>query len=276
MTYRELESNYTQIPNPILDALGEMSESELKLTMCLVRYTFGYHEEKAQMTYEIMQERTGMSRGAVYRAIELVEKRGFFRRGRRSFWFVNSSEFELCYVKGLGKGSNSERKSAGKSSKSEPTKRKSKKNTTAAACAMEFYQNNIGGIGRDLTIKIKTAVQMHTEQTVLDAMQEAVDNNVLKWNYVDAILRNWEENGRVKPALNGHKSNGAVLNDAAIWDTVLQHARRGDSKFSDPVVTTAVRAFGWPKLQNIKPGDENFHRKEFLRIYHEQSTAATP
>jgi hypothetical protein len=75
----------------------------------------------------------------------------------------------------------------------------------------------------------------------------------------------------VKPSANG---NGHT-NDSNIWDTVLQYARRGDSGFTDQQMVTAVRAFGWRKLQDIKPGDENFYRKEFMRIYHEQSATTT-
>jgi hypothetical protein len=79
-----------------------------------------------------------------------------------------------------------------------------------------------------------------------------------------------------QPSTNGHRANGrASPDDGNIWDTVLQYARRGDSGFTDPAMKTAVRAFGWRKLQDIKPGDENFYRKEFMRIYHEQSATTT-
>lgn len=62
----------------------------------------------------------------------------------------------------------------------------------------------------------------------------------------------------------------ANADDTDVWELALQHARRGDSSFSDPALKAAVRAFGWRKLQDIKAGDENFYRKEFMRIYHDQ------
>lgn len=77
---------------------------------------------------------------------------------------------------------------------------------------------------------------------------------------------NWSD---VQPSPNGNHANGAA-SDGAIWDTVLSHARRGDPNFTDPTLKTAVRVFGWRKLQEIKPGSENFYRKDFLRVYHEQ------
>lgn len=85
---------------------------------------------------------------------------------------------------------------------------------------------------------------------------------------------NWQPGD--KAGENGHHSNG---NGAAahgdVWDKVLAHARRGDPNFTDPALKAAVIAFGWPKLQSIPTGDENFYRKDFMRIYHEQSATTS-
>jgi len=87
---------WTKTPNGILDAVPDMSEIEVKLTMVLVRATFGYHRDEVKMTYDDMQEATNIrGRASITRAINLVEKRGFFVRGRKSMWTVNSSIFEL-------------------------------------------------------------------------------------------------------------------------------------------------------------------------------------
>lgn len=224
MTYQEPEQNYTKIPNPILDVMGEMSESELKLTMCLVRYTFGYHTDRAQMTYELMQERTGMSRGGVYRAIELVEERGFFRRGRKSFWFINSSLFELCYVNNTGKSSDtelqkstnsseSERKYAGKSSKSEPNKRKEIKEKEINTYMPAF----------DLNEQFKTALAQVAKETLTPGFNEKKYEDaafaLIGWDadlsQVAGFTDYWKQNG-------WHNGKPALTNIVNHWQDYLQ------------------------------------------------------
>lgn len=86
--------NFTRTPNPILDQLPEMDKSELKLTMLLVRLTFGYsengrHREEVKLTFDDMCQALNVARGTINRAVQLVEDRGFFRRGRRSTWVLD-------------------------------------------------------------------------------------------------------------------------------------------------------------------------------------------
>ena len=54
----------------------------------------------------------------------------------------------------------------------------------------------------------------------------------------------------------------------------LDHASRGDANFPDDRLKTAVRLFGWTRLQQMQQGKENFYRGEFMRIYNEQLQAA--
>lgn len=78
---------YTRIPNKILDAMQDMPEAESRLTAVLTRLTYGYHTDTARLTWDDMQAATGYaSRSSVARAVEMVEARGFFRRGRKSTW----------------------------------------------------------------------------------------------------------------------------------------------------------------------------------------------
>lgn len=119
--------SYTQVPNEILDVIPQMSAPELTLTMVIVRKTYGFHKDRARMTYEYMEQETGMSRGTVHKAIDLVEKRGFFQRGRKSFWHINSINSEQNSKQDkeqdLENSSDSERNSIENSSDSELNKR---------------------------------------------------------------------------------------------------------------------------------------------------------
>jgi DNA-binding transcriptional regulator YhcF (GntR family) len=141
--------------------------------------------------------------------------------------------------------------------------------------------------------KIKTRIKSaHFRDNWLTAMNTAAQSMTLQiesWfsfeffvrndeNYVKC-LNNWmgwkDEQLKAKATTNGRSpstSNGTA-DDSAVWDLVLAHARRGDANFKDQALRAAVIAFGWPKLQRIPTGEENFYRKDFMRIYHEQSTA---
>jgi hypothetical protein len=84
---------WTKLPNEILEVMPDMSKAELKLTMLLVSQTYGHleagrHRTEARMTYDDMHEMTNLARGSISKAIDLVEKRGFFWRGRRSTWYA--------------------------------------------------------------------------------------------------------------------------------------------------------------------------------------------
>lgn len=117
-------SGWTKVPNIILDAVPDMSEIEQKLTFKLVRLTFGYHTNEVKLTYDDMQELTGIrGRASITKAVNLVEARGFFVRGCRSMWRVNSSKFEpnapVEIVHEVDDSSNSELKESTNSSNSE-------------------------------------------------------------------------------------------------------------------------------------------------------------
>lgn len=71
-------SNYTKLPNHIVDAMPDMSKSELKVTIAIVRHTYGFHKESCELTFSELQELTGMSRGGVSAGAKAVVERGFF------------------------------------------------------------------------------------------------------------------------------------------------------------------------------------------------------
>lgn len=90
------DAGWSRTPNEILDAVPLMSEVEIKLTFILVRLTYGYHRNDVRMTYDDMQAATGIkSRSSIDKAICAIEARGFFARGRRSMWCVNSPKSVL-------------------------------------------------------------------------------------------------------------------------------------------------------------------------------------
>jgi hypothetical protein len=75
--------NYTQTPNVLFDELmRDMGEAELKVTLAIVRETFGWHRHNAcyEMTISDLEGKTGMTRPSVTKGIAEGMKRGTIRR----------------------------------------------------------------------------------------------------------------------------------------------------------------------------------------------------
>jgi len=86
---------WTKTPNAIFDAMPEMSEAELKITMALVRATYGVHSERCALTYNDLSAATGMtSRASVSKGVKAVLARGFFAQedGRSAYTTVYRAE----------------------------------------------------------------------------------------------------------------------------------------------------------------------------------------
>ncbi|WP_077619775.1 DnaD domain-containing protein [Bacillus sinesaloumensis] len=58
-----------------------------------------------------------------------------------------------------------------------------------------FEQNGFGTIGSFLEDKIKTWCNDVSDELVIEAMKLAVENSSKRWNYVEAVLRDWVDKG---------------------------------------------------------------------------------
>ncbi len=78
----------TEVPNAIFAAIPTMSAAELLCTMVLVRETYGCDRPQVRLTHRDFKRLTGIGgKGTIIRALQAVERRGFFRRtDQRSVW----------------------------------------------------------------------------------------------------------------------------------------------------------------------------------------------
>jgi len=74
------EPNYTQTPNDFFEMIPDMLDSELRVTLVMIRQTFGFHREQFTMGLKKLEDATGLSRNAVKDGADAAEKRGTFRR----------------------------------------------------------------------------------------------------------------------------------------------------------------------------------------------------
>jgi hypothetical protein len=74
------EPNYTQTPNDFFEMLSDMESSEVRVTLVMIRQTFGFHKETFKMGIGKLALAAGISEGAAKDGAKAAEKRGTFRR----------------------------------------------------------------------------------------------------------------------------------------------------------------------------------------------------
>ena len=60
----------------------------------------------------------------------------------------------------------------------------------------ELYEQNIGPLTPMLAESLREAEAEYPYEWIEDAVRIALENNVRKWRYVEAILKSWQEKGR--------------------------------------------------------------------------------
>lgn len=72
--------NYTQVPNDFFDMLPNMKEAELRVTIAMIRQTFGFHRRGFKMSITELAQKTGLSEQGTRNGVEDAEARGTFTR----------------------------------------------------------------------------------------------------------------------------------------------------------------------------------------------------
>jgi hypothetical protein len=72
--------NYTQTPNDFFSMVPDMSDAELRVTLVMIRQTFGFHREEFKMGLNKLANAAGLSRNGAKDGAEAAERRGTFYR----------------------------------------------------------------------------------------------------------------------------------------------------------------------------------------------------
>lgn len=73
-------SNYTQIPNAILDAMPNMKEAEMRVVLLVCRETLGWHRESVRLSFSDLERLTGLSRQGAFNGISDALEHGYITR----------------------------------------------------------------------------------------------------------------------------------------------------------------------------------------------------
>jgi len=201
--------NHTQAPNDLFDCLmKEMTESELKVTLAVIRGTLGYHRNGFDLSLAKMADMTGLSENGVMAGAKAAEQRGTIERvnnGRqttnwrvlfstsasevRRKWSTSASEARLPQPVRQTTSA-----SEGQSRVKESIKKE--KETTLLAAVFDAYFNcGFGQITAMAQEYVTEAVNEYTAEWVIEAMRAASKANAHSWKYVEAVLQRWKKEG---------------------------------------------------------------------------------
>lgn len=196
--------NFTQVPNDFFNLVSDMDDNELRVTLVMIRETFGYHREDFTMGINKLADAAGLSRNGAKAGAEAAEERGTFRRTNPGE--QGSAEWELIvdrsqdagwsrHDQGGGHGM-TRTWSPGDQQSGLNKEIKNKENTTTAAAAIfKLYETNIGPLTpliRDALLDDETT---YTSEWVQRAIAEAAASNVRSLKYIRGVLAGYKQRG---------------------------------------------------------------------------------
>lgn len=221
--------NYTQTPNDFFDLISDMDNAELRVTLVMIRETFGYHRDGFKMGINKLAEAAGLSRNGAKAGAEAAEERGTFRRSNPDA--QGSAEWELVVVSGGAMsappddffqrgaasdqgggqpvtrgGSASDPQSRVKESIKESIKEKEITTTTTDSPAPKkskvavAYEKEIGTLTPMVADALNDAEREYPEDWIIEALQIAVERNARNWRFVLAVLKDSKARN-VRPSL---------------------------------------------------------------------------
>lgn len=204
--------NFTQVPNDFFPLLPDMDDAELRVTLVMIRETFGYHRSDFRMGIKKLATAAGLSPNGARAGAEAAEERGTFRRvnpneqGSAEWELVVESEAVEAYAL-VGGGAVSEPPGVqpvnGKGAVSEvqlgikESNKERERNTTTPLKPNNFtlYEGNIGPLTPMIADALKDAEKTYTAEWVQRAILEAAKSNVRNMKYIEGILQGYAKRG---------------------------------------------------------------------------------
>ena len=183
---------FTQVPDSLFRLLGEIDDlNELKITLYVlwrIEHMEGAFRQICRS--EIIEDddfMKGITPAGLDAGLEQAVRRGTLlsvKNAQGGFYFLNSPRGRAS-ADAMQKGD--WRASASISS---PPRE--------APNVFRLYEENIGPLTPLIADTLKDAEKTYSAEWLAEAIEMAVKQNARKWNYVEAILRRWKEEGRAE------------------------------------------------------------------------------
>ena len=195
-------TTFTPVPDPLLGPLLESIDdlSELK---CILRALWHIHQKKGPLRYVTLKELAAdpvllglMGKEAMERAMTQATGRGVFAKGmvgnsteRTTLFVLNGEAERVALQRAIS------RNFSVPEGLVEPSPGEGAAGNQSNIFAL--YEQEIGMLTPFIADALKMAEEEYPPQWIEDAMREAAKNNKRHWQYVSAILKRWEREGKV-------------------------------------------------------------------------------
>lgn len=115
--------NWTKVPNEVFDfVMQDLTGAEVKVFLTLIRLTSGFHKKTDRATYDQLQERTGLARDSVWRALGSLQSKDLILENSRGYYInyaqiVRKSDSTASNIEIVRKSDSTVRKSDSNSPK---------------------------------------------------------------------------------------------------------------------------------------------------------------
>jgi DnaD/phage-associated family protein len=237
--------NYTQTPNDFFEMARDMKEAELKVTLYIIRETFGYHREEVEVSIRKLAIGAGLTPRNAYNGAEKAIARGTLEKRVSS---TNVTTWRAVVgedTQWVRRGYSTVSPDKGKVTVKESKERERKKNededeemTIRKKVAMKFiskaYTEEIGLITPMIADELRDAIDTYPSKWIMDALYETASQNKRSWKYVLAILKRWQTQGNqeekkpvVQKQINVSTKQDQSLANIQSWLSKKQEAQSG-------------------------------------------------
>jgi DNA replication protein len=192
-TFKGFSENetFTQVPDVFFQKLlGEIEDpAELKVTLyALWRIAHIEGAFHALCPTDFEAQALGLTAEAIATGLEKAVQRGSLLKAEHEadvFYFLNSPRGRAA-AEAFRKG---DWRASARISSTPPLERPN---------VYKLYEENIGPLTAMIADKLKDAEETYSQEWLAEAIERAVAQNVRKWNYIEAILKRWKEEGRAE------------------------------------------------------------------------------
>lgn len=280
-------NGFTQADNWLWDhVMPAAKPNTFKIVSAVVRMTTGWHRESTELTFDDFATLAGIAnRGTLTTAIEDALGQGFIGREPQGRSFVYSLKIVLVDSPKIVPGDKNQSKnrtdnqSKNRTAVDEALKEKEEKEreeikpTAPPVDPIKFYE--------DVTGNYPGKVREHIviERLGANPNRRALETAYRLWlgrgyssTHIDGILDYYDNlvaNPRWSPNGGGRSFDGP--NDNDVWRVVLDHVKRSNTDFDNPLIKAAITESGlWAELKVMGKGGDPSLRRRFLEKYHEQ------
>lgn len=218
------EPNHTQVPNSFFPMIADknMTEAEIRVTLIMIRNTFGFHRDSFKMGVHKLALAAGLSDNGAKAGAEAAEARGTFRRANPDS--QKEAEWELVVGQPMTPStidpkvgqpmthqpSTSDPQVRVKESINKSNKKYDEEQISERLKIIsKLYEGNITMITAIMADTLKDAAENTEWPTPFfeKAFAASVENNARNWSYIKACLNNMSKYGiDWKPSQKGKQN----------------------------------------------------------------------